>query len=90
MVDGNPKKDTASKVREKKYECPPKVKPATMADKEVKRQTGFKDRNTLLAYIVVICNGDFDRVRKRCTVLTWFEEWVLYFEWSCGHTNLRR
>ena len=60
-----------------------------MTEKEVKRRTGFKDRNTLLAYIVVICNGDFNRVRMRCTVLTWFEKWVMYFEWSYGQTNLR-
>ena len=74
LVDGSPKKDTANKVREKNCESPPKVKPATMTDEEVKRRTGFKDRNTLLAYIVVICNGDWNRVRKRCTVMTWFEE----------------
>ena len=53
MVDGNPKKDATDNVREKKYECPPKVKPATMTDKEVKRRTGFNDRNTLL---VCVCH----------------------------------
>ena len=37
--------DSAAKNRnkeyEKKYMCPPKVKPSTMTDKEVKRRTGF-------------------------------------------------
>ena len=78
-----------NKEYEKKYMCPPKVKPSTMTDKEVKRRTGFRDLQHLLAYIVIVCNGDFCRIRTRCSVLTWFEEWVLYFEWSYGHTNVR-
>ena len=82
FVDGNSKKTRQIRyIREKKYECPPTV------DREVKKRTGFKNRTTLLTYIVVVCNEDFNRVRKRCTVLIWFEEWVLYFKWSCGHTN---
>ena len=37
LVEGNLKKDTTNKVREKRYECPPEVKSATMTDKKVKR-----------------------------------------------------
>ena len=35
-------------IREKKYECPLKMKPTAMIDKKVQRRTGLKDRNTLL------------------------------------------
>ena len=81
--EGSAPKETKHEY-EKKYMCPPKVKPTTMTDKQVKRRTGFKDCQHLLAYIIIVCNGDFCRIRKRCGVLTWFEEWVLYFEW-CMH-----
>ena len=57
--------------------------------KDVKRKTGFKDVETLLAYAIVVCNGDLNLLRNRCSILTWFEEWVLYFEWSYGYSNIR-
>ncbi len=44
--------------------------------------------STLLAYVIVVCNVDFDRIRKKRTSLTWFEEWFLYFEWKYHATNL--
>ena len=62
----------------------------TMANSEVKRRTGFCDVSTLLAYVIVVCNGDFDRIRKKRTSLTWFEEWFLYFEWKYHITNVRQ
>jgi len=61
-----------------------------IANSEVKRRTGFCDVSTLLAYVIVVCNGDFDRIRKKRTSLTWFEEWFLYFEWKYHATNLRQ
>jgi hypothetical protein len=68
---------------------PPTVLP-TMDCSEVKRRTGFCNVSTLLAYVIVVCNGDFDRIRKRRTSLTWFEEWFLYLEWKYHATNLRQ
>ena len=35
-----------------------KYNPATISDEEVKRRTGFSSINNLLAYIIIICNGD--------------------------------
>ena len=52
----------ANKEYEKKYMHPPKVKPNAMTDKEVKRQTGFKDLLHLLACVVIACNGDFCKI----------------------------
>lgn len=43
----------------------------------------------MIAYIVIVCNGDFERIRKRKSPLTWFEEWFLYFEWK-WHQTCRR
>lgn len=40
----------------------------------------------LLAYIIVICNGDFSRIRSRDSCLTWFEEWVFFLEFIRGKT----
>ena len=39
--------------------------------------------------MIIICNADFERIQKRASSLTWFEEWFLYFEWSYGHTCMR-
>jgi len=55
----------------------------------VKRRTGFDGSSAMIAYIVIVCNGDFDRIKERRSSLTWFGEWFLYFEWKFGQT-LRR
>jgi len=57
------------------------VRDITMDDKEIFRRTGFKSREELLAMIVIICNGDVNKIRDNTTrTLTWFEEWMLIFE----------
>ena len=61
-----------------------------MSPSEVKRCMGFSDVSNLIEYIIVVCNSDFNRIQRRKTVLTWFEEWVFYFEWKFGHTNVRQ
>ena len=56
----------------------------------VKRRTGFVDAPTLIAYdVIIVCNGDFDRIRTRKTSLTWFEEWFMYLEREYNRTNIR-
>lgn len=67
---------------------PPTVK-LGMADDEVKRRTGFRSESMLLAYIFVVCGGDVDLIRRRCSSLTWYEEWVFHFEWKWGRTFQR-
>ena len=75
--------------RESCAQRPPLVSP-TMPASIVKRRTGFVDASTLIAYVIIVCNGDFDRIRKRKTSLTWFEEWFLYLEWEYNRTNIRQ
>lgn len=58
-------------------------------DDEVKRRTGFVSLNAMLRYIFIVCNGDIDVMMKRCTSLTWFEEWFLHFEYKWGRTVSR-
>lgn len=63
----NQRKDRHENVRD-----PPKVTPLldANADEEVKRRTGFPTMQHLLAYIFVVCNGDFDVMTERRTILT--------------------
>ena len=61
-----------------------------MESSKVKRRTGFSSSVDMIAYIVTICNGDFTRIRKRKSSMTWFEEWFYYFEYKYGHTNIRQ
>ena len=58
-------------------------------DRNIKRKTGFKDERQLLAYVAVICNADIKEIEKRTSVLTWYEEWVMFFEFKWGRTFTR-
>lgn len=68
---------------------PPSVTPEVTAA-EIKRLTGFPSVECMLGYIITITNGDIDLMRKRCSSLTWFEEWFRYFEWKYGKVNQRQ
>jgi hypothetical protein len=57
-----------------------RVEPFSFYANEVKARTGFRDVGFLLAFVVLACNGDLDVMTHTVTNLTWFEEWVLYFE----------
>ena len=56
---------------------------------EVKRRTGFSSLEHLLSYIIVLCDGDFHKMREKHSTLTWFEEWFFYFEFVWGRTIVR-
>ena len=60
-----------------------------METKDAKIKTGVKYVETLLTYAIFVCNGDFNWLQNWCLILTWFEEWVLYFEQSYGYSNIR-
>ena len=45
-----------------------------LMSKEIKRRTGFKTENDLLAFVVVICNANKSLIESTCSNLTWFEE----------------
>ena len=83
--------DENKKTKTKKISAffPTKVFP-DMISGEVKRRTGFDGPLNMIAYIAIICNGDFSWIRERRSSLTWFEEWFLYFEWKFGQTARRQ
>jgi hypothetical protein len=61
----------------------------TISDKEVTRCTGFTSLTSLIAFIVILNNGDIDQMLETVTNLTWFEEYFLYFERIWGRTATR-
>ena len=58
-------------------------------DSKVKRRTGFLSLANMLAYIMVVCNGDNNKMKYKHTSLTWLEEWFLFFEIVWGRTLYR-
>ncbi len=46
----------------------------------IKESTGFKSLLHMLSYICVLCKGDLQIMFKTSSNLTWFEEWLLYFQ----------
>ena len=38
---------------------------------------------------MIVCNGDFRVMERRQSALTWFEEWMLFFEMLWGKTHIR-
>ncbi|KAL9182228.1 hypothetical protein ACHAXT_012880 [Thalassiosira profunda] len=93
----DPKSDKPKKPRKPRLSTqPPKVllrdteTGQRIDEDEVKRRTGFDSLNTLLAYIILINNGDVDRIRRRHSPLTWFEEYFLFFEWKMNETTRRQ
>jgi len=53
---------------------------------EVKQRTGFLSMSMLLSFIFVACDGDINLIQKRCSPLTWLEEWFFYFEFKWGRS----
>jgi hypothetical protein len=64
----------------------PVVRPLKMSDREMHARTGFQNELMLLAYIVIVCNGNGDRMTETCSSLTWYEEWFLFFEYKYQRT----
>lgn len=60
-----------------------------MSSDEVRHRTGFRSESMLLALIFAICEGDVDLIRKRCTPLTWYEEWFFFAEWIYGRSMMK-
>lgn len=57
-----------------------------LRDSEVKRRTDFLTKAMLLGIIIIYYNGDHNNMKKTVTLLTWFEEWFLYFKVIWGRT----
>ena len=43
----------------------------------------------MLKYIMTVCNGSFVKMMSTQSKLTWFEEWMLFFEMMWGKTHTR-
>jgi hypothetical protein len=72
------------------HKRPPILIYGKMLDKDVKRRTGFISEKMILAFILVVNNGDLNAIEKdRVSVLTWYEEWFFYLEWIWGRTLTR-
>ena len=85
-----PRSKTEHKHKQKSYAANQSTKVRLgWDDSEVKRRTGFKSESMMLAYIFVVCGGEVDLIRQRCSSLTWYEEWFFHFEWKWGRTLTR-
>jgi hypothetical protein len=71
------------------WEYTPVVDPCNITAKEIQRYSRFKDLDSLLAYIAVICNNDINKVCMTTTSLTWFKEWMMYAKYIWGRTGTR-
>ena len=60
-----------------------------LTDDEVQRRTGFSTLRLMLAFALVVCRGDIEKMTRTNSRLTWLEEWVLYFEFV-WHKSLVR
>ena len=43
----------------------------------------------MLKYTMIVCNGDFRTMQTTQSQLTWFEEWMLFYEMMWGKTHTR-
>jgi hypothetical protein len=65
----------------------PTIKPMSMSDVITKNRTGFASEGEMLAFICVVCNGNIEKIKAtQSSTLTWYEEWLLYFEVVWGRT----
>ena len=54
---------------------PPVVIPGIQSSKDIKLATNFRSEKEMLAFIIVVCNGDWERMTDSVTgVMKWFEE----------------
>ena len=67
----------------------PSTLPFSLGDDEIKRRTGFQSEVAMLSFAINVCNGNFDLFKETNSILTWYEEWLLYFEAVWGKTHTR-
>ena len=59
---------------------PPVVHSNELSPNIVYAGSGFKDVNALLTFVIIVSNGDIDKMTTKISRLTWFEEWFVFFE----------
>lgn len=65
------------------------VKLNELEDEHIKNDTGFRTKQLLICFIILICNGDVSLMTTTNTKLTWFEEWYFFFERIWAKANQR-
>ena len=84
--DENKNSQNIENVDDGKMNNQPQITLEDLTHEEVERRTGFKSRDMMLAFIILVCNGDHDVMTTTKTELTWLEEWLLFLEWEWGRT----
>ena len=65
----------------------PVVHPGIERSNDIKAATNFRSEKEMLAYIIIVCNGDWERMSESVTgIMTWYEEWYFFFEFIWGRT----
>ena len=82
-------KNTNGVLQNNSTENVPSINYKDLTDEEVTRRTSFRNKAMLLLYIVLVCNGSFDKMTTTLTSLIWFDEWFLYLEVHRGRTLSR-
>jgi hypothetical protein len=73
-------------IRKKAIERKVVVSLNDLFDRKVHVQTGFRSVISMLSYIAVVCDGDIDKIKSSSSILTWLEEWYLFFEVIYGRS----
>jgi hypothetical protein len=60
-----------------------------LSNQSIKDRTGFENETLMLSFIILVCNGDFDLMKQTESSLTWFEEWLVYFDTVWGRNGTR-
>ena len=58
-----------------------------MSSNEIKSRKGCFSELVILFYMMVVCNGNWNALTKTMLPLTWYEEWLLYFEMLWGRMS---
>jgi hypothetical protein len=61
---------------------------SSTTDKYIKMSTGFPSKASFISFICILCDGNIETIEKRVSSLTWYEEWLAYFQviW-CKHVT---
>ena len=60
----------------------PVVLPQQQSDRDIKASTNFRSEKEMIAFIIIICNADWEKMTTSVTgIMTWFEEWSFFFEY---------
>jgi hypothetical protein len=83
VPDRNQKK---KKKRNIKYYERKMMRYCTLNDRSIRIRTGFKSPMAMFAFIVILNEGEKEKIEMTKTKLTWMQEWIIYFEVIWGRS----